>query len=58
MLMEVEDIEVNASVYQYFNIFGDRDIDVLRVNVEDRNRLTERFGRACNIIDKSEMLLI
>lgn len=44
---------VNASVYQYFNIFGDRDIDVLRVNVEDKNRLTERFGRACNIIDKS-----
>lgn len=27
---------VNASVYQYFNIFGDRDIDVLRVNVEDK----------------------
>lgn len=24
---------VNSSVYQYFNIFGNRDIDVLRVNV-------------------------
>ncbi|WP_314011226.1 GntR family transcriptional regulator [Pseudostreptobacillus hongkongensis] len=44
---------VNSSVYQYFNIFGIRDIDVLRVNVEDKNRLTERFGTSCNFIDKT-----
>lgn len=43
---------VNASVYAYFNTFGISDIDVLRVNVEDDNRLTERFGSKCNIIDK------
>ena len=45
--------KVNTSVYQYFNIFGCMDIDVLRVNVEDENRLVERFGSQCNIIDKS-----
>lgn len=44
---------VNASVYQYFNMFGIKDIDVLRVNVEDKNRLTERFGTTCNFIDKT-----
>lgn len=43
---------VNASTYQYFNIFGIKDIDVLRVNIEDKNRLTERFGSRCNIIDE------
>ena len=45
--------KVNTSVYQYFNIFGVKDIDVLRVNVEDENRLVERFGSQCNIIDKN-----
>lgn len=44
---------VNSSVYQYFNTFGVRDIDVLRVNVEDKNRLTERFGSSCNIMDRT-----
>lgn len=44
---------VNSSVYQYFNIFGTKDIDVLRVNIEDKNRLTERFGSKCNVIDKN-----
>lgn len=44
---------VNTTVYQYFNIFGVKDIDVLRVNVEDENRLVERFGSQCNIIDKN-----
>lgn len=39
-------IELMHLVYQYFNIFGDRDIDVLRVNVEDKNRLTERFWKS------------
>lgn len=43
---------VNKSVFSYFNLFGERNIDVLRVNVEDRNRLTERFGSICNVIDK------
>lgn len=43
---------VNKSVFSYFNLFGEQNIDVLRVNVEDRNRLTERFGSICNIIDK------
>lgn len=44
---------VNSSVYQYFNTFGVKDIDVLRVNIEDKNRLTERFGTTCNIMDKT-----
>ncbi|CAM3142489.1 hypothetical protein STFE110948_03790 [Streptobacillus felis] len=44
---------VNRTVYDYFDTFGVRDIDVLRVNVEDRNRLTERFGSNCNIIDRT-----
>ncbi|VWL85969.1 GntR family transcriptional regulator [Oceanivirga miroungae] len=43
---------VNKSVFSYFNLFGEHNIDVLRVNVEDRNRLTERFGNICNIIDE------
>lgn len=44
---------VNKSVFSYFNIFGEKNIDVLRVNVEDRDRLTERFGEICNIIDEN-----
>lgn len=46
-------VKVNRSIFAYFNLFGERNIDVLRVNVEDRNRLTERFGNICNIIDKT-----
>lgn len=44
--------KVNKSLYSFFNIFGIRNIDVLRVNVEEKNRLTEKFGDICNIIDK------
>lgn len=43
---------VNKSVFDFFHLFGEQKIDVLRVNVEDRNRLTERFGDVCNIIDE------
>lgn len=45
--------EVNRSIFAYFNFFGEHNIDVLRVNVEDQNRLTERFGNICNVIDES-----
>lgn len=45
--------KVNRSIFAYFSLFGESNIDVLRVNVEDKNRLTERFGDICNIIDKS-----
>lgn len=44
---------VNKSLFAYFNLFGEKNIDVLRVNVEEKNRLTERFGDILNIIDKS-----
>ncbi|WP_067139354.1 hypothetical protein [Oceanivirga salmonicida] len=45
--------KVNKSVFSYFNIFGERNVDVLRVNVEDRDRLTERFGDICNLIHEN-----
>ncbi len=45
--------KVNKSVFSYFNIFGESKVDVLRVNVEDRDRLTERFGEICNLIHKN-----
>lgn len=44
--------KVNKSVFDFFNLFGEQKIDVLRINVEDQNRLTERFGDVCNIIDE------
>ncbi len=45
--------KVNKSVFSYFNIFGEQNIDVLRVNVEDKDRLSERFGDICKLIHEN-----
>lgn len=45
--------KVNKSIYSFFHVFGTKHIDVLRVNIEEKDRLTERFGDICNIIDKT-----
>lgn len=34
-------------------MFGEQNIDVLRVNINETNRLTERFGNVCNVIDET-----
>lgn len=44
--------KVNKSIFAFFHLFGEQNIDVLRVNVSETNRLTERFGNVCNVIDK------
>ena len=45
--------KVNKSIFAFFHLFGEKNIDVLRVNVTETNRLTERFGNVCNVIDKT-----
>ncbi len=45
--------KVNKSVFSFFNTFGEHNVDVLRVNVEDKDRLTERFGDICKLIHRT-----
>lgn len=44
--------KVNKSIFAFFHLFGEQNIDVLRVNVTETNKLSERFGNVCNVIDK------
>lgn len=45
--------KVNKSIFAFFHLFGEQNIDVLRVNINETNRLTERFGNVCNVIDET-----
>lgn len=42
----------NKSLFNFFNFFNKK-VDVLRVNVEDKDRLKERFEDHVNIFDKT-----
>lgn len=42
----------NKSLYLYYLNFMEQPVNVLRVNVEEQDRLFERYGKNCNLIDK------
>lgn len=45
--------KANKSVFSYFNLFKEENIDILRVNVEEDEKLIARFGKICNVINKT-----
>ena len=44
--------KANRTLFNYFNIFGETKVDVLRVNVDEKDELKERFKENYNLIDK------
>ena len=42
----------NKTLFTFFNLFDEQKINVLRVNVEGEDELTERFGDKYNLINK------
>ena len=42
----------NKTLFTYFNIFGEKNIDVLKFNVDEEDFLKERFGNNYNVIKK------
>lgn len=53
--------KANKSIYSFFSTFKGKNVDTLRVNVEESDRLYERFGKAINVMDvsgnKNEIIL-
>ena len=44
--------KANRTLFNYFNTFGETKVDVLRVNVDEKDELKERFKENYNLIDK------
>ncbi|MFZ1419829.1 MAG: GntR family transcriptional regulator, partial [Leptotrichiaceae bacterium] len=53
LLLDDGGYKANRSLFEFFNIFGEQKVDVLRVNIEDEDLLRERFKENYNLINKS-----
>jgi len=42
----------NKTLYTFFYMFDEQKVDVLRVNVDSKDYLKERFGDNCNLVEK------
>lgn len=52
LLLDDGAYNANKTLFTYFYIFGEHDIDVLRVNVLKEDKLEERFGEKYRLIHK------
>ena len=48
-----EEADAKPFLVEFFNVFGEQKVDVLRVNIEDEDLLRERFKENYNLINKS-----
>ncbi|MFZ2940426.1 MAG: GntR family transcriptional regulator, partial [Leptotrichiaceae bacterium] len=53
LLLDDGGYKSNRSLFEFFNVFGEQKVDVLRVNIEDEDLLRERFKENYNLINKS-----
>jgi hypothetical protein len=52
LLLDDGGYKANRTLFNYYNNFGESKVDVLRVNVDEKDELKERFGENYNLIDK------
>lgn len=52
LLLDDGGYKANRSLFEFFNIFGEQKVDVLRVNVDDKDLTGERFKENYNLISK------
>lgn len=52
LLLDDGAYNANKTLFTFFNLFDEQKINVLRVNVEGEDELTERFGDKYNLINK------
>lgn len=49
LMLDNGDYRANKTIYSFINFFEEKKFNVLRVNVEEKDRLKERFLDLCNI---------
>lgn len=52
LLLDDGAYNANKTLYTFFYMFDEQKVDVLRVNVDSKDYLKERFGDNCNLVEK------